>query len=541
MIFKPALMLPVRFIDINNINNSFDGDFAINQIGTWQMQNVCYNQKFQSSDTLCLQLISDLPLNDLIIYSKDGNIVDSVPWSVSTITLIDFPTFSIYEIRYNLNTLPDGIYILQQDNFESEPIEVKQNQENTILIKYKHSDNDKDVIFDTGIEFQFRVEAWIGDYQPKNDRQVYLDQQQAPTQLNSVAYRQFRLYIGFKWGVPNWVLDKVNILTQCDTVKYNDVEYTPIDGAEFEKIQDDLYAFVGGTLEIQSINRFLKLNTGNLPTNNQFIPAQMVKLYNNVSTNIVVSNVFRLFSLLEKIVVNKNSSPNFLMNVGITSGGNEIGSLNVTNNGNVLNINYDFTTSETLYISGLTGNNCDVALIWKQLDEPPIPFNPTPQDALPKCAKMIWEGSPTEFAQKWDTTTGLGKPNEGWEKWTIAGKNGTVSMDNAYPVGIDTSVSGQDYLTLGNTIGANNKKILKANLPNEGIQLLTGIVGTDGNINNTTPLARARSVGSQALNYEMVKGSGTPSIGLSGPLGSGEDMNVQPKSIISLWIVKIQD
>ena len=175
----------------------------------------------------------------------------------------------------------------------------------------------------------------------------------------------------------------------------------------------------------------------------------MVTPFNNVSTNITVSDVFRIASKLTAIIVQRNSEDDFTINIGTTNGGDEIGSMLIRDSGNVLLVNHLFTDSQTIYITGLTGQNCNVFLEWMQLDEPPVPFVVPPQDALPKGAKMLWEGSAAEFAQKWDATTGLGKPNEGWSKWTIAGKNGTASMDNAYPVGIDTAAEGQDYLSLG--------------------------------------------------------------------------------------------
>lgn len=545
---NPALLLPLRFVDTSKIDDSFDGNFSNEQAPEWKLGEKCYLQKYQRNDRLVLQLISDEVLSDLKILDQYERVVLLISWTTSEIILEGYPDFVIYEIDYDLNGLQEGIYIVQQDNLEAEAIDLRNSHPNTLRITYNNSENDKDVVFDTGIIFQMRVEAWIGNYVPKNQRDVYLNQEYSPTQLKSIAHRQFTLYVGFQVGVPEWVLDKVNIITQCDEVLYNNIKYQPIQDAEFEKLEEELTTFIGGTIDIEPTNKFTKFVTVNNPQEQTFIPMQKVDKYLNRSANFSVPSKFKFNSVLEYLNVYVYSDDPITINIGTTNGGNDIGTFDVEGNGgHTYTIKYSFFQPTTVYISGINGADVDIWLVWKQLDELPVPFVSNPIDALKKGAMMIWTGSSAEFSANWEASTGLGKPNTGWEKWTIAGKNGTVNMDNSYPVGIDTLSLGQDYSTLGNTIGANEKQIVRANLPAEGLGMFTPDVVTSSSLPGTNDkVARARSKGGSgtdfSLNYELSKGASTGFVGKSAEnLGQGTNFNVQPKSIVSLWIVKIMD
>lgn len=130
--------------------------------------------------------------------------------------------------------------------------------------------------------------------------------------------------------------------------------------------------------------------------------------------------------------------------------------------------------------------------------------------------------------------------NTKWVKWCIAGTNGTIDYNSAYAVGIDVSAIGQDFSSIGTTVGSNDKTISKANLPAEGLKMFTGNVNTGGGgIGPNDTVARARSLGSQALNYEIVPGTGSAALGVTSNMGSGTALNIQPKSRVSVYVVKI--
>lgn len=545
MVNEPAKLLPLRFIDTSNTDSSFDGNFSNEQIPQWKMGQKCYLQKFQRNDKLRLQWISDAPLLNLKILNEDGLQVDEIEWQPSLLTLIGFPEATIYEIDFPFSSLQEGVYIFQQDEWEAEAIELKDEHENTILIEYSASENDYDVVFDTDIVFQFRVEGGIGNYAPKNQREVYVNQIYNPAQLRSVAHRQFTLYIGFQSGVPEWVLDKANIITQCDEVFYDGVQYQPINESEFEVIRaDDVTAFVGASIDIEPTNNFIKFETGNNPQQQTIKYVRRSHSIQSVAGNQSVIGIFRNASKLQEIVIYK-SGADYTLKVGITPNGNEISEFLVDENtGYTQLVEWAFNAATTVYLSGAGLNADSIYFLYDQMDAPEIPINTNPQEKVFKGATMIWNGTPEERDELWDLTTGLGKPNTKALGWCIAGTNGTQNYNNAYPVGIDVSETGQDYNTLGNEVGANTKPIPKAALPADGVHLFNDSARS-GNDENPGPNGYAARVLQNYGQFNTIitkaPGTGYPNIIKSANLGNGENFNVQPKSIVSLYVVKIVD
>lgn len=545
MVNEPAKLLPLRFINTADKNPSFDGNFFSDQTPEWKMGQKCYNQKFQRDDSLKLQWISDTPLSDLVIYTSKGLVFSTIQWTASPLTLQDYPNAVIYEIDYPFSALPEGTYAFVQDDWESEFVDVAEIHPNTILIEYSATENDNDVVFDTGIVFQFRVEGGIGNYTPKNQRETYVNQIYSPTQLKSVAHRQFTLYIGHQTGVPEWVLDKANIITQCDELFFDGIQYSPINESEFETIRaDDITTFVGGSLDIEPTNKIIKFVTGGNPQQQTIRIVRRTHELKSISGNQSIASIFTLASKLQEVVVYK-SGADFTMRVGITPNGNEIGEFLVdNNNGYVQLVNWTFNSPSTVYLSG-TGLNADsLFLVYDQMDAPEIPINSTAQDEVFKGATMLWTGTTVERDLLWDLVTGLGKANTKAYGWCISGTNGTQDYNSAYPIGIDVSLPGQDYSSLGNTIGANEKSITRNVLPAEGLGMFTGDAGTDSTgMGPTTKLAFSRSIGTQPANFVMVKGNqgNTINVGTTANMGEGNNFDVRPKSIVSLYVTKIVD
>lgn len=554
MINKPAKSNPLRFIDTENINESFDGNFASLQLTDYQKLAKCYLQKWQSSDVLKLQVVADEVPTDLRIVDVNGYLIATIPWTANAFIITGFPTYKIYEISYSFAALQPEAYkcifgsAANPDRFESEGFSVMAKQENTILLKYKNSENNWSVIFDTGIEFQFRVEAIIQNFQPGNDRNTYIDQKRNVTLLDSVAYIKETLYVGGDYGVPKWVLDKINNIQQCDQVSYNGVFYQPPDGAEYESTTDPKNVYFWGSIEVNPVdNNFVRYKTTTPPTNLTFTPMQHTTQINNVAGDLNIPGVFVNKSKLEGVDVFKRTGPNFRLNIGITPNGKEIGSFMIDNPSPFDQVQYNFTGPTTVYLSGIptTGLDADIILEWRQLDQPNVPIGgggnvPPP---VGKGAKMLWEEiTAGDLAKYWDNSTGLGKTNESWRGWCWAGTNGTDLVDDIYHVGLPLVGGIPDVSLLGNVIGANEKAIAKANLPAEGIFTLSPTVNSSpGDVPDaTSPVARAGS-NNGAFAYELRKGSGAANLGKSSNLGDGTNFNVQPKSLQSLWVIKLTD
>ncbi len=541
MIGTPALINPLRWIDKTDINNSFDGNYAIKQLRRDQSKR-CYFQKFTTSMRLIQQVIADTLPDPIQFVNEKGVLVDQADWALNPLILTGLPDLRIYQLDYSFAGLPVGYYSLRFNNFESEPINVQVSHPNTTLIKYKHSENNYDVVFDTNIEFQLLVEAYINGYSPKNDRNTFNDQPQNLTQLSSVAYRNFKLYVGDPWPVPLWMLDKINQISQCDQVSYDNVYYTPLNEAEFEVEVNPQNNYIYGSLDIQPSdnNNFLKYKTQPNPSGATFKPMQKVVKLVNVASNQTISSVFTTDSFLRQVIVYK-SGADFTLNLGTTPGGIDIGQILVDkNDGDEYEVTFPFDGTTTVYLSG-TGINADrIYLVYDQLDEPDVPIGggSVTVNPLGKGATIIYDTLKGDLELDFDLSTGLGDTNRKYKGWAISGSNGTTVRDDAYAIGWNRL----DALAIGTETGANSKTISKANLPHERLGMYVGDVATGTNVpDGKQPLARARALGTQSLNYEMAKGSGEPILGGTEYMGDATPFDVRPKSIISVYITKIED
>jgi len=542
MIATPAILNTLRFIDTSNLNSGFDGNYYRNQLLDYQTGK-CYAQKLKKSDTLTLQLIVDSSTSpsvppDLEFYNESNLLYLSIPWQLNPLVIAVNTDLKIYEIIYSLAGFVSGAYVAQFDVFTTETLSIEDQQDYTTLLKYKNKENNYDVVFDTGIEFQFRVESWVEYETTENERAVYADQVRNLTQLSSVAFRKHNFYVGFEVGVPNWILDKVVHIQQCDQVSYNGIYYqVPAEEQfEYEKNPDNNY--IGGKIVIHpSENNFTKYTTQPGQSGTTFTPVQKTNQYLGVIAPLTVNGLFKLASVLEYVAILKIGA-DYVLNIGITPNGNEIGQFIVDSQENSFEVQYVFRNATPVYFSG-TGINADeLYLVWKQLNEIPVPIgggNVPPPVGI--GAKMLYEEvNPGDFALDFDQTTGLGDSNRDWRGWAIAGTNGRVHMENAYPIGWDRV----DSNDIGTTIGANLKAIPKAALPAEGIATLSVTVNSSpGDIPDANnPVARAGS-NNGAFAYELRKGAGAATLGKSANLGDGANFDVRPNSIVSVWVVKI--
>lgn len=497
--FNIAILNPLRFIDTSDINNSFDGNFAIDQVLSYQNPK-CYFQKWQTSDVLRLQVISDFVPTDLLFKNIETDGIDGTGVWVETPTVIVGQTFKVYELEFEFLSLPAGKYYTEfsytdENSVEhilvSEPICVAQKQENTLLLQYKNSINDLDTIFDTGIVFNFRVESAIKDFTPGNNRAVYVDQNVNATLLSAVPFRKFNFYLGFQYGLPEWVVDKVNFIQSVDQVKYNNVYYQIVDGAEYDISRNDDNSFAGGFIEVQ-------------PTNNNFnryttIPSEDGDniIYNmgrrsdhfNIGDNFNVPGVFKSASLLEQILVTKRGPAGTLtIKFGTTPGGSEIGEFDIDDTKFIETVPYLFTGTTTVYVTGLDVADVDVDIqfLYLQTDAPPIDLGnlpgPAPVINLGKNATIPYiETMPGEFDLDFDIETGLGRPNTKWVGWAIAdGRNGTTNLNGKTLVGVDLADSNLNEPK--KVFGSKTHTLTEAELPQVTLYGY-GVGGIDGNQN----------------------------------------------------------
>lgn len=249
------LLSPFKFVQSTVRNIHFDGDFAINNIKSFEA-NICYLQKWQKADTTLIQITSTIAPNDLQIYKADGKTVAfSIPF---TLKATPTPGTMVYECLVNFSTLADGIYYLYISGslmtnsfaFISEPIHVKAMHADTMLFTYYNSYNAFKTFFTTNYKASFRCEAGIMDFAPERERASYVDEIHDVKTLSAVPYRQFKLFIGTAAGVAPWVLDLLNRIFACDNVTIEGLQYETTEGAKWEVNRQKGYPLYGGSIDI---------------------------------------------------------------------------------------------------------------------------------------------------------------------------------------------------------------------------------------------------------------------------------------------------
>jgi hypothetical protein len=231
----------------------FDGNYFTKNVKSFE-KSACYLQKWQRSDTTLIQITSTILPNDLKIFNNVG-VVKSIPFTnVGTASL----GVIIYHCLVDFSGVVDGIYQIEIDGkvglnefqFYSEPIYLKDLHENTLLFRCFNLYNDFGVIFTTNYQIYFRCEAAIMEMEPKHERAAFIDEIHDIKTLSATPYREHKLKIGDAPGVAPWVIDLLNRIFSCSFVEIEGLEYGLTDGAKWTINRQRNYAMIGAEIEI---------------------------------------------------------------------------------------------------------------------------------------------------------------------------------------------------------------------------------------------------------------------------------------------------
>lgn len=232
-----------------------DEDWFSAQIHSWE-QEIRYFQKWQQTDTITLQVRSEYSSIRLDLIDCHGTVVETEDFVLRPTSIVG-QLWSTYEVNMQLADVDEGLYYLLITvvgttlQFLSEPQDIALLHEDTLLYGYKHSTNNLDVIFDTGVQFGFRAETIISDYAPGNVQTVYEDQTLNLVELSATPFDTFKLKLGGSYGVPPWVAKKVNIIFCNDFVLLDGMQYVRADGAKLEPNRAELYPMAGWSMDIR--------------------------------------------------------------------------------------------------------------------------------------------------------------------------------------------------------------------------------------------------------------------------------------------------
>lgn len=236
-----------------------------------------YLQPWQKNDIIPLQLLSNYAPHNLYLYDCEGNQVNSFS-SVYKPSSIEGTGQKAYEFAIALNIYDEGVYQFRLQsgspilkNMESEWFHLKTLHENSVQLRYKHNENDFDVVFETDIEFTFRTYGGLKEFKPASDRTVFIDQTRDIIQLSGKSFFTQKLIIGDSFGVPDWVIERVNQIFQCSQVLIDGRQYVANEGAAFEPNREENYPMAGWSLEVrpadhQTRKRFEADGNSNSPT-----------------------------------------------------------------------------------------------------------------------------------------------------------------------------------------------------------------------------------------------------------------------------------
>jgi len=271
---------PVAFPAVDDPGyKNFDNSWFSEQIFSWEQQ-INYFQKWVTDDVITLQFLTDFDNPVVQLVNCQGKVLSTWPPAKKDTNLIGVD-FSVYEVDISLldREVDEVFYILitvgtgeEQLQRISEPQTILESETETVVFEYWNDINDFDVIFDTGVSFRFRCEAIITQLDPLSKDTLWEDQILNLRVLSSKPYRQFKLKIGGSYGVPDWVIDKINRVFSCTTKYLNGIEYTKADGAKFEPNQAEYYPMRGWSVDIREteisysyrsrITRVLRANEG---------------------------------------------------------------------------------------------------------------------------------------------------------------------------------------------------------------------------------------------------------------------------------------
>jgi hypothetical protein len=237
-----------------------------------------YNQKWIVQDAVWQQMEANFgPISVRVV---DCDLVDVIAPQTATIirTHKYISGFFVYENTISWATVPPGIYFVLLELPGglvqiSEPQEVLESGERTMLHRYKSSTYHGDIIWETGYNPTFRVEARMARMDPATERTGYHDQQFNPRVLRAVPYRTWEIVYGHPFGVPDWVREKLNWIYSCDEVEidgklYGVFEESQWDGGEI----DPAFPLQFPSIKVQEgLNRASKITTIGVDPNKRLV------------------------------------------------------------------------------------------------------------------------------------------------------------------------------------------------------------------------------------------------------------------------------
>lgn len=281
---------PVKFFKVNQSNlaayftKHFDYYDFEERLYEWQDRED-YTRVWQTTDIINLQFESTFDPIIVQLLDSKGNIVIALP------ALVGLPNRAIpnafsFEVQMSLATVPTGCYRikiiagptgLSQQIYLSGKLYISEDQlKNTLLLEYWHNKFFNDVIFETGIKFQFRVHGHFGFLIPGSSQERYNDEKFNPSILSSKNFRQWSLIFGDEYGLPDDIIDLLSLAWSCNNMSVDGKLFAAVDN-KMDFVEVKKYPKRGVKITVQEgINRNSTVFDVDVDPNKQLISTVLV-------------------------------------------------------------------------------------------------------------------------------------------------------------------------------------------------------------------------------------------------------------------------
>lgn len=237
-----------------------DNDWHINRTTRYAV-NKQYYQKQQVNDTTPVQVITESVAVGITILNCKGVSIDTVSFA-SIINAAVVNPLVLWEAEVNWSLYEPGIYYvlltlgtgLTAKQFISEPVMVADDWPDTLLFECTNSINLPDMIFNAGHVCKLRVEGIIEKFKPDSKFTSYEDDPLDIDTLYGVPFRTHTLFIGGDFGMPDWLIDKVQRLLVLDGMQIEGYFYSCSPDAKLEAVDIDGSPFKYWSIPIREKN-----------------------------------------------------------------------------------------------------------------------------------------------------------------------------------------------------------------------------------------------------------------------------------------------
>jgi hypothetical protein len=270
--FTIPLINPVKFYDVDRANldkyftKHFDDYPFDERLYDWHEPDE-YVQPWQTTDIIKLQFESTFDPIIVELVDRFGIAQITLPALVGLPNKYYANTFS-FEIAMSLASVTTGCYRLKLTAGSAGPsqkvylsgrqyITATPFTYPTLMMEYWHSRFHEDVIFETGIKFQYRLLGHLGFLSPGRDDEKTKDQRYNPTILSSRSFRKQDVFFGDDFGLPDDVIDLLNRIWGCNNVYIDNKSFAANDGDfEYFDVTHQKYPRRGVKLTVEEgINR----------------------------------------------------------------------------------------------------------------------------------------------------------------------------------------------------------------------------------------------------------------------------------------------